>query len=110
MQTNPSGTENTKFVYKVSLIAAIGGVLFGYDTAVISGAIGFLQTNFDLSATTKGWAASSALIGCMIGAALAGKTSDSFGRKKVMIVSAILFAVSAIGSALPHNLSQFVTA
>ena len=101
---------NTRFVYLISLIAAVGGILFGYDTAVISGAIGFLQTHFDLTPALKGWAASSALIGCMIGASLAGISSDRYGRKKIMMISAIFFAISAIGSAIPPNLTWFVIA
>jgi MFS transporter, SP family, arabinose:H+ symporter len=99
-----------KFVYFVSAIAAIGGLLFGYDTAVIAGAIGFLQIKFDLSPAMTGWAASSAIWGCVIGAMGAGYMSDKFGRKSILIVTAVLFAVSAIGSAIPANLNQFVIA
>ena len=55
----------TKFIYLITLIAALGGLLFGYDTAVIAGAIGFLKTHFQLTAAMQGWAASSALIGCI---------------------------------------------
>lgn len=99
-----------KFVYFVSAIAAIGGLLFGYDTAVIAGAIGFLQIKFDLSPAMTGWAASSAIWGCVIGAMGAGYMSDKFGRKTILIVTAVLFAVSAIGSAIPANLNQFVIA
>ncbi len=101
---------NTKFVYLVSIIAAVGGLLFGYDTAVIAGAIGFLQTKFELSAAMKGWAASSAIYGCVFGAMFAGYLSDRFGRKKMLMLTAFLFAVSAIGSAIPNNLTQFVMA
>jgi MFS transporter, SP family, arabinose:H+ symporter len=99
-----------KFVYFVSAIAAIGGLLFGYDTAVIAGAIGFLQIKFDLSPAMTGWAASSAIWGCVIGAMGAGYMSDKFGRKTILIVTAVLFAISAIGSAIPANLNQFVVA
>jgi sugar porter (SP) family MFS transporter len=94
----------------LAVVAATGGLLFGYDTAVISGAIGFLETHFTLNATSKGWAASCALIGCMFGAAMAGTLSDRFGRKKVMILAAVLFAVSAIGSAIPRSLTELVVA
>lgn len=98
------------FVFKVTTVAALGGLLFGYDTAVIAGAIGFLEQKFTLSAAMKGWAASCALLGCVIGAVLAGPASDRFGRKKVMIWSAVCFALSAIGSATPESLDFFVAA
>ena len=101
---------NYGYIYRISIVAAIGGLLFGYDTAVIAGAIGFLRDKFDLSAAMMGWAASSAIIGCAFGAMFAGKLSDEFGRKKVLILTAILFAISAIGSAIPNNLTQFAIA
>ena len=101
---------NMKSVYYITGVAALGGLLFGYDTAVISGAIGFLQTKFELDATMKGWAASSAIIGCIFGAMSAGWTSDRWGRKKVLIMTAVLFGISAIGSAIPRNLTEFVIA
>jgi SP family xylose:H+ symportor-like MFS transporter len=90
------------------MVAALGGLLFGYDTAVISGAIGFLRSKFQLNAAQMGWAASSALVGCIVGCAFAGVLADKIGRKKVLIISAVLFAVSAIGSALPESLWQFI--
>jgi len=98
------------YVYLLAGVAAVGGLLFGYDTAVISGTIGFLQTRFELSAWAKGWAASAALVGCIFGAAMAGTLSDRFGRKRMLVVSAILFAVSAVGSAIPRNLTELVLA
>lgn len=101
---------NYKYIYLISSVAAIGGLLFGYDTAVIAGAIGFLRERFELSAAMTGWAASSAIIGCVFGAMFAGKLSDAYGRKRVLIVTAILFAISAIGSAIPESLTQFVMA
>ena len=90
----------------VVLVATLGGLLFGYDTAVISGAIGFLQTHFTLSAAMKGWAASSALAGCVAGVALAGLLSDRFGRRKTLILAAVLFLISAVGTAMPHEISR----
>jgi len=106
-KTTPADTTNMRTVYLLTAVAALGGLLFGYDTAVISGAIGFLQTKFELTAAMKGWAASSAIIGCIFGAMGAGWASDRYGRKKVLILTAILFGVSAIGSAFPANLTQF---
>lgn len=108
--TNKSQDINYGAVYFLTAVAALGGLLFGYDTAVISGAIGYLQQKFELSALMTGWAASSAIIGCIFGAMFAGKLSDLWGRKKVLMLTAILFGVSAIGSAIPENLTQFVIA
>src|SRR5690349_9661384 len=92
------------FVIKVTIVAALGGLLFGYDTAVIAGAIGFLQTHFSLSPAMVGWAASSAIWGCVFGAMAAGYLSDRFGRRKVLIVTAILFFISSLGASIPNNL------
>lgn len=103
-------TIDTKYVYSIATVAAVGGLLFGYDTAVIAGAIGFLQIKFDLSPVMTGWAASSAIWGCVFGALLAGYFSDRFGRKKVLLVTAIIFASSSLASAIPQNLTQFVLA
>ena len=97
------------YVVLVSMVAALGGLLFGYDTAVINGAIGPLEEHFNLDPQfQKGWVAASALLGCVLGVALAGILSDRFGRKKVLIVSAILFLISAIGTALPKDITTFI--
>ncbi len=103
-----SEQTNTNFVIRVCLVAALGGLLFGYDTAVISGAIGFLRTKFDLDATQMGWAASSALVGCILGCIFAGVLSDWMGRKKTLILAAILFTISAVGSAVPRSFTEFI--
>lgn len=106
-----SGSETSSaFVVKVSLVAALGGLLFGYDTAVIAGVIGYLQKRFELSPLMTGWAASSAIWGCVFGAMVAGYLSDRFGRKKVLIVTAILFIISSIGAMIPRNLWEFLIA
>jgi len=97
-----------RFVIGVCLVAALGGLLFGYDTGVINGSLKFVQMKFELSAAMKGFAASSALLACIFGAAFAGSLSDRLGRKKVLIISAVLFLISAIGTALPKTLVQFV--
>jgi MFS transporter, SP family, xylose:H+ symportor len=103
-----SSDTNVTYIALVCLVAALGGLLFGYDTGVISGAIDPLEIRFELSPQMKGWTASCALVGCIAGASLAGVASDRWGRKKVLIVSAILFLVSALGTALPRTLLQFV--
>ncbi|WP_316814294.1 sugar porter family MFS transporter [Pedobacter heparinus] len=99
---------NRNYVYKITIVAAVGGLLFGYDTAVVAGAIGFIRLRFDLSPAMMGWIASCALVGCVTGALFAGYLSDRFGRKKILILSAILFAVSSAGTAMPQDLSWFV--
>jgi sugar porter (SP) family MFS transporter len=99
--------KSPSYVFLLSMIAALGGLLFGYDTAVISGAIGFLRTHFDLGPAETGFAASSALVGCIGGAAIAGSFSDRFGRKRALILAAALFTVSAVWSAIPETLMGF---
>ena len=89
-------------------MATLGGLLFGYDTGVVNGSIKFVQLKFALDPAMKGWAASSALLACMFGAAFAGPLSDRFGRKKVLVLSAVLFLVSAVGTALPRSITQFI--
>jgi sugar porter (SP) family MFS transporter len=107
-KNRPEAGGSWAYVLFVSLVATLGGLLFGYDTAVISGAIGFLEEFFDLTPAMVGWAASSALLGCVLGAAGAGTVSDRIGRKKVLLIAAICFFISAVGSALPRNLTEFV--
>ncbi len=106
---NPtSARPQSGFLVLVCLVAALGGLLFGYDTAVIAGAIGFLQEHFQLSPAMKGWAASSALLGCVLGVSVAGAVSDRFGRKPVLVLAGVLFLASAVGTALPSSFTAFV--
>jgi SP family xylose:H+ symportor-like MFS transporter len=104
------GRTPLRYVTSISIVAALGGLLFGYDTAVISGSIGFLRTHFGLDAAEMGWGASSALMGSILGAGIAGALSDRFGRKNALVLAAILFTVSALWSALPRTFTEFVTA
>ena len=106
--TEEQNKGSVLFVMGVCMVAALGGLLFGYDTGVINGSLKFVQLKFELTATMKGFAASSALVACIFGAAFAGALSDRLGRKKVLILSAIMFLISAIGTALPQNLTQFI--
>lgn len=91
----------------ICFVATLGGLLFGYDTAVIAGAIGLLRERFALTPPEEGWAAASALAGCVLGAALAGTISDRLGRRRMLIVAAVLFLVSAVGTAVPPTLFWF---
>ncbi|WP_054027918.1 sugar porter family MFS transporter [Bacillus sp. FJAT-28004] len=108
--TNKNEQVSMKFVTLVSIVSALGGLLFGFDTAVVSGAVGFMEDHFDLSKLQVGWAVSSLIIGCIVGAAMSGVLGDRFGRKKVLIAAAILFIISSIGSAIPDTFSAFIIA
>lgn len=92
--------KGSAYVFVISLTAGLGGFLFGFDTAVISGAINFLRVQFHLDAVSEGWIMSSALAGCVAGAAIAGYLADRHGRKMVLLLSAFLFMISAVGCAL----------
>ena len=98
------------YVYLVSMVAAISGLLFGFDTAVINGALPFLRDEFRLSDAELEIAASGLLWGCVAGAAVAGLLSDARGRRKTLLYTAVLFCVAAIGSALPRDLAGLVAA
>ena len=74
------------YVILICATAGLGGFLFGFDTAVISGAVNFLREKFQLSPAMEGWIMSSALLGCVVGAAIAGYLSDKYGRKKILLI------------------------
>ena len=96
------------YLNRVCGTAALGGFLFGFDTAVISGTVGPLERQFELSALWLGWTVSSALLGCVLGAGASGGLSDFYGRKKALLVSGALFFVSAAGSAVAPALAVLV--
>ena len=96
------------YVIFVTVIAAIGGLLFGFDTAIVAGATRYLKDQFALTSIQEGWAVSVVLIGCMFGAGISGTISDRIGRKRFMLFSAVLFLVSAVGCALPRTMAEFV--
>ena len=93
-----------------TFIAALGGLLFGYDTAVINGALPFFSNHFSLDGAMRGWAVSSGLIGCVIGAIFIGKPSDVFGSRAMLKLLAILFIATALGTGLAPNFSIFIIA
>jgi len=97
------------YVWAISLVAALGGLLFGYDWVVISGADIFYEKFFKLATSAEvGWAKSCALVGCLLGAVLSGMLSDRFGRKRLLILSAFLFTVSSFGTGLANTYTAFV--
>ena len=97
-----------KYVYQYTFVAAVGGLLFGYDTAVVAGAIGFIQEKYTLSPAMTGWSASCSLFVCMSGAILSGWLSDKLGRKKVLMIAGFAFAVSSIGILIPSGIEYFI--
>lgn len=101
---------NTKYVLGLSMVSAMGGLLFGYDWVVIGGAKPFYELFFGISQSPglQGWAMSSALIGCVVGAIVAGQTTDRFGRKKLLMVAALLFVISAYATGAANNFSVFI--
>ncbi len=108
--SSDSPQHSSAYLGLVSFVAALGGFLFGFDTAVISGAVGYLKLQFDLTAGMEGWLVSSALIGCVVGVSFAGAASDRFGRKPTLMLSAALFFLSAVFSMIPPSLSLLVAA
>ena len=99
---------NMGYVVFMTIVAAIGGILFGYDTAVISGTTEMVKGQFLLSDMREGWYVGCALIGSICGVAVAGAMSDKLGRKLTMLISAALFSISAIGCAVCGNFDQLV--
>ncbi|NUU67115.1 sugar porter family MFS transporter [Enterobacteriaceae bacterium BIT-l23] len=87
-------------VLLISLVTAVGGFLFGFDNGSISGTVGFLQHKFALDADGIGWVTSSIIVGCIIGVAIAGPLSDAVGRKKVLLLTALIFIFGVLGQAL----------
>ncbi len=99
-----------KYIWSICLVAALGGLLFGYDWVVIGGAKPFFTRFFGLTESPGmvGWAMSSALIGCLIGSVVSGALTDRFGRKRLLILSGFLFIISAIGTGLADTFTIFV--
>src|SRR5260221_11920410 len=129
--TTPSSSSaqfNARYVWTISAVAALGGLLFGWDWVVIGGAKPFFEPHFNLAiiatqwshnsfarlfgltteATLSGWANSCALLGCLIGSLAAGALSDKFGRKKLLILSGLLFGISSVATGWAGTFNQFV--
>jgi sugar porter (SP) family MFS transporter len=96
------------YVVFISLVAAFGGLLFGFDSAVISGVLPYLKTHFQLDAAEQGWAVSSVIFGCIAGTQLAGIPAEKLGRKISLIITAVLFVITSIGTALADSFTVFI--
>lgn len=111
-QVETSGLKanyNLGYVWLISVVAAMGGLLFGWDWVVIGGAKPFFQRYFELTSEAQiGWANSCALVGCLVGALAAGALSDRFGRKRLLIAAALIFAVTSLGNALAGSFAIFI--
>lgn len=106
---NNNQNLNMRYVWSICLVAACGGLLFGYDWVVIGGAKPFYEAWFGVTdPAMSGWAMSSALVGCVFGALVSGWFADKLGRRIPLITAALLFVVSAIGTALASNFEIFV--
>src|SRR6185312_7337001 len=98
------------YVIFLAATAALGGLLFGFDIAIITGAGPFLTEHFHLSDLSLGWAFSSLLFGCVLGSAVAGRLTDFYGRKKILLVVAVLFAITSLGTGAAPSFTLFVVA
>src|SRR5664280_515875 len=106
---NKDRADGQRFIYIAVAVAALGGLLFGFDTGVISGAILFIKQQFSLSTTMEEIVVSAVLIGAVIGAVIGGTLTDRFGRRKLIILAGIIFTVSAIGTALSPTVTWLIT-
>ena len=105
----PAYSFNLGYIWMISTVAALGGLLFGYDWVVIGGAKPFYEPYFNLTTEAQiGWANSCALLGCLIGSICSGVLSDAIGRKKLLILAAFLFGVSSIATGWSHTFDAFI--
>ncbi|WP_419195090.1 sugar porter family MFS transporter [Novipirellula herctigrandis] len=104
-----TSTYNMGFIWLICFVAAMGGLLFGYDWVVIGGAKPFYEPYFGISDSPmlQGWAMSSALVGCLVGAVISGVLADRLGRKRLLVFSGFLFTLSAIGTAMASDFTWF---
>src|SRR5215471_9342974 len=107
--TDLKANYNYGYVWVVCVVAALGGLLFGWDWVVVGGAKPFFERYFELKdPALVGWANSCALIGCLVGALVAGALSDRFGRKRLLLLAGLLFAMTSIGNGLATTFTIFV--
>jgi len=105
-----TGTKefNHRYIIGISFISALGGYLFGFDFAVISGALPFLRTQFSLDPLWEGFLTGSLALGCIVGCLIAGKLSDRYGRRPGLMTAAVIFAVSSLAIAFTQTLPFFI--
>ena len=104
-----SAEINLSYVWMIAFVAALGGLLFGYDWVVIGGAKPFYEPYFHLTTETQvGWANSCALIGCFAGSLIAGALGNRYGRKPMLLISAVLFAVSSVLTGWAFSFAAFI--
>ena len=100
--------QSILYVLFISAVAAIGGFLFGFDSGVINGTVTALGKAFNANDVSTGFNVASVLLGCALGALLAGPLADKHGRRTIMIITAIIFAVSAFGSGIADSSAEFI--
>ncbi|MBN8865830.1 MAG: sugar porter family MFS transporter [Sphingobacteriales bacterium] len=100
---------NSSYIVAISFISALGGYLFGFDFAVIAGALPFLKTMFDLTPVQEGFLTGSLALGCIAGTLLAGSVAEKYGRKPALVSAALIFALSSVGMAFSHSLPVFIS-
>ncbi|MFT3675451.1 MAG: sugar porter family MFS transporter [Chitinophagaceae bacterium] len=110
VQSNKKHTYNTRYVLGIAFISALGGYLFGFDFAVIAGALPFLQKHFTLDTYWEGFATGSLALGAIIGCLVAGSVSDKYGRRPGLLVAAAIFAISSLAMALSFSRETFIGA
>ena len=105
---NSQSDNNTIFIAFISIVATIGGFLFGFDSGVINGTVDGLQSAFNSDSAGTGFNVASMLLGCAVGAFFAGRLADKYGRKSILIVAALFFLVSAWGSGSASTSPEFI--
>ena len=100
---------NKGYLALLTLVSSLGGLLFGFDIAIITGASPFIKAHFDLNDLQFGWGVGSLLLGCVFGAIISGRITDIYGRKTILIYIAALFAFSSVLTGLSSSFSMFVS-
>ena len=107
MDTASPVQANLLYLFMISIIASLGGLMFGFDMAIISGSVPFITDYFGLTELQLGWGVSSMLVGAVLGAMVAGNLADRFGRRRMLIITALFFAISALGTGLAKDFTFF---